>query len=101
MYEHTAPVIDGPTIDAIISPKYIDERDLATRLLFNILPLDLVLMDRDYPGWWLFALILSSGAHFRARIDGRPGFSCRFCRNTGVWMRMPSDTAGLHKLGCT
>ena len=47
------------TVDAIISPKHIGERELAAQHFLNIMPTDLVLMDRGYPAWWLFALITS------------------------------------------
>ena len=57
------------TVDAIISPKHIGERDLAAHHFLNLMPNDLVLMDRGYPAWWLFALVLSMNAHFCARIS--------------------------------
>jgi hypothetical protein len=57
------------TVDAIISPKHIGERELAAQHLLNIMPTDLVLLDRGYPAWWLFALITSLEANFCARIS--------------------------------
>jgi len=57
------------TVDALISPKHIGERDLAAQHLLNIMPTDLVLLDRGYPAWWLFALITSLDANFCARIS--------------------------------
>jgi len=57
------------TVDALIKPKHIGERDLAAQHLLNIMPTDLVLLDRGYPAWWLFALITSLDAHFCARIS--------------------------------
>ena len=57
------------TVDAIISPKHIGERELAANHFLHLMPNDLILMDRGYPAWWLFALILSMKAHFCARIS--------------------------------
>ncbi len=57
------------TVDALISPKHIGERELAAQHLLNIMPTDLVLLDRGYPAWWLFALITSLEANFCARIS--------------------------------
>jgi len=59
------------TVDAIISPKKIGERELAADHFLNLMPNDLVLMDRGYPAWWLFALVLSMDAHFCARISNK------------------------------
>jgi hypothetical protein len=55
------------TVDAIISPKNIGERQLAATHFLNLLEDDLVLLDRGYPAYWLFNLILSLGANFCAR----------------------------------
>jgi len=57
------------TVDAIISPKHVGERELAASHFLNLMQNDLVLMDRGYPAWWLFALVLSMDAHFCARIS--------------------------------
>jgi len=57
------------TVDALISPKHIGERELAAQHLLNIMPTDLILLDRGYPAWWLFALITSLDANFCARIS--------------------------------
>lgn len=57
------------TVDAIISPKRAGERELAVDHFLNLMPKDLVLLDRGYPAWWLFALILSMNAQFCARIS--------------------------------
>lgn len=56
------------TIDAIISPKHIGERELAAQHFIKLLPEDLVLLDRGYPAYWLFNLILSLDANFCARV---------------------------------
>ena len=57
------------SLDAIISPKEIGERKLAARHFLNLLHQDLVLLDRGYPAYWLFNLILSLDANFCARIS--------------------------------
>lgn len=57
------------TVDALIRPKHIGERELAAQHLLNIMPDDLILLDRGYPAWWLFALITSLNANFCARIS--------------------------------
>jgi hypothetical protein len=57
------------TVDATISPKSQGERQLAANHLLHLMPNDLLLLDRGYPAWWLFALILSMNAQFCARIS--------------------------------
>ena len=57
------------TVDALIRPKHIGERELAAQHLLNIMPTDLILLDRGYPAWWLFALITSLDANFCARMS--------------------------------
>lgn len=62
-------VLNKITIDAIISPKAIGERDLCQRHFINLKPNDLFLLDRGYPAYWLFNLILTRGANFCARVS--------------------------------
>ena len=57
------------TVNAAISPKSVGERDMAAGHFLSLMPNDLVLMDRGYPAWWLFALILSVNSHLCARIS--------------------------------
>lgn len=57
------------TIDAIISPKSVGERELAAQHMLKLMSNDLVLLDRGYPAWWLFSLILSMDANFCSRIS--------------------------------
>ena len=57
------------TIDAIISPKGIGERELAALHCNKLGPDNLALLDRGYPAFWLFKLILSRNAHFCSRIS--------------------------------
>lgn len=62
-------VLNGITVDAIISPYKIGERDLLRQHVPNLLPNDLLLLDRGYPAYWIFNLIMSKGANFCARIS--------------------------------
>jgi hypothetical protein len=59
------------TVDARIRPKHVGERDIAADHCLQLMPNDLVLLDRGYPAWWLFALIKSMNADFCARISTR------------------------------
>lgn len=61
-------VLNQVTLDAIIAPKALGERALAALHFAALKAGDLVLMDRDYPAFWLFALILAQKAHFCARM---------------------------------
>lgn len=61
-------VLNKITIDAIISPKAVAERDLAAQQLRSVTPQDLLLLDRGYPAWWFFKLILSENTNFCARL---------------------------------
>jgi len=62
-------VLNKITVDAIISPKTIGERELCERHFLKLMPNDLVLLDRGYPAYWLFKLILSWGGNFCARVQ--------------------------------
>ena len=62
-------VLNKITIDGLICPKSSGERELAAQHLLKVMPGDLILLDRGYPAWWLFNLILSMDAHFCARIS--------------------------------
>jgi len=45
------------------------ERSLLVRALRTVSPGDLLVMDRGYPAWWLFALLAQRGIAFCARLD--------------------------------
>ena len=62
-------VLNKISVDALIKPKSIGERELAAQHMVNVMDSDLVLLDRGYPAWWLFKLILSMDAQFCARIS--------------------------------
>ncbi len=57
------------TVDAQIVPKETGERELAAFHCLKMVPGDLILLDRGYPAYWLFNLILNQGADFCARIQ--------------------------------
>jgi len=61
-------VLNQLTLDAWIGPKTRDERECAAHHLTHVQPGDLLLLDRGYPAFWLFVLLLSTGAHFCARM---------------------------------
>jgi len=62
-------VLNKISVDAIIKPKSVGERELAAQHLLSVMSDDLVLLDRGYPAWWLFNLIISMQANFCARIS--------------------------------
>ena len=62
-------VLNKVTIDAILHPKSYGERELAALHLLKSMPNDLILLDRGYPAWWLFKLIISMDSNFCARIS--------------------------------
>jgi hypothetical protein len=57
------------TLEALIGPKALGEREYAARHFALIGSGDWVLLDRGYPAFWLFVLILSREAHFCARMS--------------------------------
>jgi hypothetical protein len=61
-------VLNKITVDALIAPKAEDERSLAASHLTHVQKNDLLLMDRGYPAFWLFAAILQREAHFCTRL---------------------------------
>jgi hypothetical protein len=62
-------VLNKVTIDALIMPKNVGERELAAKHFQHLKPMDLILLDRGYPAYWLFLLILSLNANFCARVS--------------------------------
>lgn len=61
-------VLNAITLDPLIVPKAQGERELAAAHFSYLCPGDLVLLDRGYPAFWLFALILDKDAQFCARM---------------------------------
>ena len=62
-------VLNKVTVDAYIGPYSIGEREIMKQHLLKLLPNDLLLLDRGYPSYWIFNLILSLDGHFCARIS--------------------------------
>jgi hypothetical protein len=56
------------SVSAVIDPKRVDEREQAARLFLDLMPNDLVLLDRGYPAFWLFKLLVDLKAEFCARM---------------------------------
>jgi len=65
---HLFDALNGIVVDALIRPKKQGERSLAAEHTQHLNADDLVLLDRGYPAFWLFILILSRQAHFCARV---------------------------------
>jgi hypothetical protein len=61
--------LNGVTHHALIAPKSIGERELAAKHFQHLEKSDLVLLDRGYPAFWLFTLILYHKANFCSRIS--------------------------------
>lgn len=62
-------VLNKISVDAIIKPKKDGERELAAFHFLKLTANDLILLDRGYPAFWLFKLIMSMDANFCARIS--------------------------------
>ncbi len=62
-------VLNTITVDALIGPKSMGERDAACQHFKHLKSNDLLLLDRGYPAFWLFQLIIQSGAQFCARLQ--------------------------------
>lgn len=62
-------VLNQVTLEATIQPKNRGERDLAATHLAQLGSGDLLLLDRGYPAFWLFAAIIKQNAHFCARLE--------------------------------
>ena len=61
--------LNGITHHALIAPKSTGERELAAKHFEHLNERDLVLLDRGYPAFWLFKLILFNKANFCSRIS--------------------------------
>ena len=59
------------TTHALIKPKCVGEREMAASHFEQLSELDLVLLDRGYPAFWLFKLIFNRGAQFCSRISSK------------------------------
>jgi hypothetical protein len=98
-------VLNRICIHAIVSPKSIGERELAAQHFLNILPEDLILLDRGYPAYWLFNLILALESQFCARISCTQWKIIRKFYKSGkrekvIWMRpSPGTTKQCQEMG--
>jgi hypothetical protein len=98
-------VLNKISVDAIIKPKSIGERELASEHLMNITSNDLILLDRGYPAWWLFRLILSKNGNFCARISCTKWKAIRKFYRSGLAEKIielpvhPTSVAKCKKLG--
>ena len=92
------------TVDAIISPKAIGERELAAQHFQKLTPKDLVLLDRGYPAYWLFKLIQSKKANFCVRVSNKGWKVVRKFVNSGklekvVSLPVMSSRQKCHEMG--
>ena len=78
-------VMNKVTLDAIIAPKENGERTLAGAHFAHLKAGDLVLVDRGYPAFWLFALILRQNAHFCARMKLGSWTIVKQFVDSGLW----------------
>ncbi len=62
-------VLNDISIDTLIKPKNYGERELAAFHFLKLTSKDLVLLDRGYPSFWLFKMIISLNSNFCARIS--------------------------------
>jgi hypothetical protein len=76
-------VLNKITIAAVVAPKSDGERELAAELFLHLRPMDLVLLDRGYPAFWLFKLALTAGGHFCARISDKLWSPVKAFKNSG------------------
>ena len=65
---HMFDVLNNITLDAIIASKSMGERTLAAKHLDHLDKNDFILLDRGYPAFWFFQLIVSKKANFCARL---------------------------------
>jgi len=74
-------LLNRVTVHALMVPKAEGERSLAARHLQAVGPGDLLLFDRGYPAFWLFALILSHGCEFLCRMKKNSALVRDFLRS--------------------
>jgi hypothetical protein len=78
-------VLNKITVAAVVAPKSEGERELASDLFLHLRPMDLVLLDRGYPAFWLFKLILTAGGQFCARISDKTWSQVNAFQQSGKW----------------
>ena len=62
-------VASGLMLRAVIGPSKVAERDQLVELLGHLAADDLLVLDRGYPAYWLFALLQQGQRHFCMRIE--------------------------------
>lgn len=62
-------VASGLMLRAVIGPDKAAERDQLVALLSHLATDDLLVLDRGYPAYWLFALLLQRQRHFCMRVE--------------------------------
>lgn len=77
-------VLNKLYLDALIRPKAQGERQLAAEHLSHVGKGDLILLDRGYPAYWLFARIVKQGADFCARISASKWIIARDFLSSGL-----------------
>jgi len=90
-------VLNQITIDASISPASKGERELAHKHFMLMRPNDLVLLDRGYPAYWMFNLILAQKGNFCARARTKESNIVKKFFNSGkkekiVFLKAPYDS---------
>lgn len=76
-------VLNDISVDTIIKPKDHGERELAAFHFLKLTSKDLILLDRGYPSFWLFKLILSMDSSFCARVSATQWNSVKEFADTG------------------
>jgi len=87
-------VLNHITVAALITSKCLGERELAAAHSVHLGPEDLLLLDRGYECFWLFKLILASGANVCARV------SCNKLKIVKAFLRS-GESERIVKLSCT
>jgi hypothetical protein len=87
-------VLNHITVAALITSKCLGERELAAAHSANLGPEDLLLLDRGYECFWLFKLILDSGANVCARV------SCNKLKIVKAFLKSGESERTI-KLSCT
>lgn len=76
-------ILNRLTLHASIAPHETDERTLAVEHGPYLSSHDLVLLDRGYPAFWIFAWLLSESTHFCARVSCRSWVSIKAFYQSG------------------
>ena len=61
--------VSGLMVHADLYPAQAREREMLADSLRHVRPDDLLLLDRGFPAYWLFAWLIEQGRHFCMRVD--------------------------------